>query len=272
MPPTEPRLLCVSIHDVAPATWPACVRLAQAMRALGPLPLTWLVVPRYHGQPWQPGPWDAGLAEALARGDELALHGDLHLDTAPLPWPGLGARLLRRGYTRGEGEFAALTVAEAARRLARGRAWFAARGWPLHGFVAPAWLLGAQAWTALQAEAFAYTTTFTRLHLLPAGGAVASPALVYAARNRAGRLASRWLVTAGAARLAAAPLVRLALHPADASHPALLAHAQRTAARLLASHQPVTKHTATQLFSGRRPTCHPANAPGPRPDRRAGRC
>jgi len=44
--------------------------------------------------------------------------------------------------TPGEGEFWALSEREATRRIEAGVAWFRAQGWPLAGFVAPAWLLG----------------------------------------------------------------------------------------------------------------------------------
>src|SRR5688572_16051893 len=66
--------LCVSIHDVAPATWDECARLAQAMREVAELPLTWLVVPQYHRAGGDPARMESGLGCALARGDELALH------------------------------------------------------------------------------------------------------------------------------------------------------------------------------------------------------
>src|SRR5687768_15049263 len=96
--------LCVSIHDVAPATWDECARLAQAMREVAELPLTWLVVPQYHRAGGDPARMESGLGSALARGDELALHGYTHLDTAPRG-PGLGDRFLRGTYSQ-EGEFA----------------------------------------------------------------------------------------------------------------------------------------------------------------------
>ena len=44
--PIDEQVLCVSIHDVAPATWTDCLRLVQAVRAVADIPLTWLVVPQ----------------------------------------------------------------------------------------------------------------------------------------------------------------------------------------------------------------------------------
>lgn len=251
--------LCVSIHDVAPATWDECKRLAQALREVGELALTWLVVPAYHRAGGEPAWMEAGLERALAQGDELALHGFTHLDTAPRG-PGLSERFLRGSYSH-EGEFAALPADEAARRIQRGLDWFAERGWPVHGFVPPAWLMGEGAWQALRAFDFDYTTTFMRFHLLGAGAATAtgtgraaiagettvlSPSLVYAARNRAGRLASPLLADALALVLARRPLIRLSLHPPDVRHPRLLRHAQATVERLLATHTAMTKAAFAQ--------------------------
>ena len=45
------RALTVVLHDVAPATWPAVERLRRCVRSVAPLPVTQLVVPRWHGQP-----------------------------------------------------------------------------------------------------------------------------------------------------------------------------------------------------------------------------
>lgn len=263
--------LCVSIHDVAPATWDECRRLAQAVREVAELPLTWLVVPQYHRAGGEPARMEAGLEQALAQGDELALHGFTHLDTAPRG-PGLSERFLRGSYSH-EGEFAALPADEAARRIQRGLDWFAERGWPVHGFVPPAWLMGEGAWQALRAFDFDYTTTFLRFHLLGAGagtartagtigrsGAVLSPSLVYAARNRTGRFASPLLANALTLALARRPLIRLSLHPPDVRHPRLLRHAQATVERLLASHTAMTKAAFARRFTSTVPSSlHPAS-------------
>ena len=240
VPPTEPRALCVSIHDVAPDTWPDCVRLQRAVEAVAAIPLTWLVVPRYHGRAPAAPAMEHALGALLARGHELALHGYTHLDSAA-PGGGWRGRFLRTVYTTGEGEFAALDEAGARQRIALGLAWFAERGWPVRGFVPPAWLLSEGAWRALRAAPFDYTTTFSRFHWLKAGRAVWSPSLVYTARNATGRLVSPRMADALASLLATAPLVRLGLHPADARHPALMRHAQRLVERLLADRQALTK-------------------------------
>lgn len=242
-------MLCVSIHDVAPATWDECERLARALRSVGEIPLSWLVVPHYHNRSHDHAHGEAamraGLDAALARGDELVLHGYTHLDTEA-PAGGLRERFLRGVYTRSEGEFSALSAAEARRRIGLGLEWFRARGWQSPGFVAPAWLLGQGAWEVLPEFGFAYTTTFTRFHLLQEGRSVYAPSLVYTARNRSGRALSPLAASLAAPLLARAPLMRLSLHPPDVRHPRLVAHAQRLVERMLASHAAVTKAACAQ--------------------------
>lgn len=247
-------MLCVSIHDVAPATWHECERLAQALRRAGDIPLSWLVVPHYHQHEHEhehehehaheheheQAAMRAGLDAAVTRGDELVLHGYTHLDTGRQAGS-LRERFLRGVYTRSEGEFSALPAAEARRRIGLGLEWFRARGWQSPGFVAPAWLLGQGAWEALPEFGFAYTTTFTRFHLLREGRSVFAPSLVYTARNRGGRVLSPLAASLAAPLLARAPLMRLSLHPPDVRHPRLVAHAQRLVERMLATHTAVTK-------------------------------
>lgn len=259
MPPTEPRLLCVSIHDVAPATWKDCERLARAIGEVADIPLTWLVVPRYHGATGNLPAMEAWLGQALARGHELALHGYTHLDTEAAG-ASLRSRFLRGVYTQREGEFAALAAGAARRRIQRGLDWFGERGWPVSGFVPPAWLMSEGAWEALKTFPFAYTTSFTRFHLLAQGSSVFSPSLVYAARNRAGRIFSPLAAAAGAALLARAPVVRLSLHPPDVRHPRLLRHAQGLAERLLGTRTAVTKAGAASLLTNMVPS---ASSPAP---------
>jgi predicted deacetylase len=253
--PNLKPMLCVSIHDVAPATWPDCLRLVEAIRAVADIPLTWLVVPHYHFRPEQSPAMEACLNAALERGDELALHGYSHLDTEAASG-GLRARFLRNVYTRREGEFAALSEDEARRRLALGLEWFAARGWTPSGFVPPAWLLGEGSWRALRAERFAYTTTFSHFHCLRdaqgrpvSGKAVLSPSMVYAARNRSGRFLSPRVADATAAMFANAPLVRFSLHPPDARYPELVRHTQRVLERLLARREAVTKEECARRLT-----------------------
>jgi predicted deacetylase len=241
MSPNESRALCVSIHDVAPSTWTACERLWKALSEVAPgVPLTWLVVPRYHDRDDTSTAMEEGLAQLQGEGHELALHGYTHLDHGPPP-ADLRQRFLRRIYTTGEGEFAALDEAAALQRIDLGLAWFERRGWPVRGFVAPAWLMSSGARAAVRQRPFSYMTTFTKFEILPDGPGLNAPSLVYIARQRAGRWLSPRIADAAAAAMAGHRLIRFSLHPADAAHPALIRHAQAMLERLLRERAPMTK-------------------------------
>jgi predicted deacetylase len=174
------------------------------------------VVPRWHGQPSTRG-FEAAMDQAQAQGHEQALHGWSHQD--PQPAAGARQRLRRRFYTAGEGEFAALTRADAARRLALGRRWFERRGWPLHGFVPPAWLLGEGSAQALREAGFEYSCTLDRFIGLRGQPPLRAWSLVFSTRAAWRRGVSRLWVPLLALRLRQAPLLRFELHPDDVVYP-----------------------------------------------------
>lgn len=237
----ESRALCVSIHDVAPHTWPQCEYLLQTIAEVANIPVTLLVVPAWHRLPVRDtSAYERALERRLVKGDELALHGYAHLDEGPPP-RGLFERFRRHVYTLREGEFSALDLEGAERRIEAGLAWFAARRWRVDGFVAPAWLMSSSTWQALEEFSFLYTTTLTHFHVLPERLALPSPSMVYAARNAIGRFGSRcrnaWLMHA----LYDAPLVRFGLHPADAHYPDLVRHSCELISDLLATRSAMTK-------------------------------
>jgi predicted deacetylase len=263
MKPESGRWVAVSLHDVAPATWDRCQRVLAAIREVADIPLTLLVVPAYHGacsaQPW----FEQRLGERLAGGDELALHGYFHCD--PQAPTGVVDWLRRRVYTV-EGEFATLCEREAAERIHLGQRWFAANGWPLAGFVAPAWLLGAGAWSALRANRdLLYTTTLTQLHLLPAVATVPAPCLAYSARTAWRRTGSRLWNPVLARAAASMPLVRLGLHPGDADDADLRRSWQRVLARLLEDRRAATKADIARAWADSMQHREDRPAPGVRP-------
>lgn len=209
------RRCCIVLHDVAPPTWAACEWMLARLAEIGPFPVTLLAVPNYHGCGRDPA-FERWLARRAQGGDEVALHGFEHLDSAPpkgsIDW------LRRRVYTRGEGEFWSLSTDEAARRLDLGLRWLRELDIVPSGFVAPAWLLGAQAWEAVRQRDFDYTCTLAHLHLLAGRAAprtIRCQSQVYSTSTRW----RRWLSVAWNESLAAwqrqEPLVRLELHPSD---------------------------------------------------------
>src|SRR5205814_410239 len=179
--------LCVVLHDVAPATHAACERTLHAVRDVADVPVTLLAVPRYHCEP-SPAAFGEWLRERSAAGDEVALHGYTHIDEG-VP-RNFVDHLRRRHYTRGEGEFADLSITEAMRRLTAGVRWFARQRLPLQGFVAPAWLMSLGTWEALRWLDLSYTCTLRRLVLLPDRRHLTSQSLVYSSSSAWRRQAS----------------------------------------------------------------------------------
>ncbi len=234
------RWLCVSLHDVAPATWASCQRVLAAVREVAEIPLTLLVVPAYHGQCSAQPEFEHAITAQLALGHELALHGYFHLDpqvpTDAVDW------VRRRIYTAGEGEFCGLSEEEARERMTLGARWFAARGWPLSGFVAPAWLLGSGAWKALHTQNhLQYTSTLTNLIALPEVHAIPAPCLTYSVRSAWRRPTSIVWNTVLSRVTANASVLRLGLHPNDAESPFVRRSWQRLLERALTHRTATTK-------------------------------
>jgi hypothetical protein len=237
---TLERKFAVSVHDVAPATWPDCARLLARLDQLGISPLTLLVVPHYHGgvSALEDPAFRAAINERGGRGDEIALHG-----------------CYRRVLTAAEGEFAALTIAAAAARLATGNALLEACGWRVTGFVPPAWLLSEGARAALRRSRFTWTSSRDALIALPSGRQISAPSLVYSTRARWRRAASLAWNSARAAAVRDLPLVRLALHPSDAGFPDVIRHWSQLASRLRRERRTVLESqcvspTATAFVAG----------------------
>jgi predicted deacetylase len=245
VPSADSPRLCICLHDVAPATWPACQRLLALLQTLGAPPVTLLVVPDYHhrGRIDRHADFLRALDRRLARGDEVALHGYHHVDDQPI----VGLQGLRRRlYTAGEGEFAALSRDAAMRRLEQGLDLTRSLGWEVSGFVAPAWLMSRGTRRALAASPLRYTTTLGSIVTLPRWRVMAAPTLVYSVRASWRRTASRawnhWLYR----RSPNAPVVRLGLHPADAHHPRVLEHWRGLLAQLLGEREAVVKRTVAE--------------------------
>ena len=239
------RMLCIAIHDVAPATWPRCEVLLNLLRSIGAPPATLLVVPEYHRR----GSVESDLAfvraidARIARGDEIALHGYYHVDDGPAAYSAF-EWLQRRVLTASEGEFAALTECEAELRIGAGLRMFERLSWDVAGFVAPAWLLGPGARAALARTTIRYTSTHTHLEMVAHGQSIAAPAISASARSRWRRWTSRRWLSAADAVTRSRPLLRIALHPADADDAHLLASWRDLLEALLVDRVALTKSVA----------------------------
>ena len=221
-----PRRLLASIHDVAPRFEREVEQLAEMLDSrLGAARFAMLVVPDH----WSASPLagNTGFAARLRNwadaGVEMFLHGFTHRDDAP-------ASFKARHLTASEGEFLALSQAEAGRRLHDGRAIVEdAIGRPVAGFIAPAWLYGEGARAAIKAQGFALAEDHLRVWR-PSDGRVLArgPVVTWASRSPARIRSSLAFATVARPGLALLPTVRLAVHPGDTGVPALLASIDAT--------------------------------------------
>lgn len=258
------RALCISIHDVAPATWPQCRQLIAALRDVGHCPLGLLLVPRWHGHRLID---DARFLNELQQllddgcGHEVLLHGLYHVDDARAPTSPVGW-LRRRILTQREGEFAALGKSDALAKIRAGLRELqccGVRGMQVSGFVPPAWLMSPGARLAIAEQGsqlgLRYASLFTGLLDLQQGCFARAPALVYSARWRAGDALVRGAVGVIAALGSGSPLLRIGLHPSDLRRPANLRHAQRLVERALRERVPLTEGCWLQNHMGKFVAC-----------------
>ncbi|MDA8248050.1 MAG: polysaccharide deacetylase family protein [Rhodospirillales bacterium] len=243
-------VLCIAIHDVAPATWSACEALLKMLERLGSPAVTLLVVPDYHrsGRIDDAPGFVAAVNAWIAAGAEVALHGYYHLDEAPAPG-NPHAWLQRRILTDGEGEFAALTQVQAADRITRGLAQLEdGCGWQVSGFVPPAWLASVGARAAIRRSSLLYTSTRSGLLRLTDAVRIGAPCLTASTRSPLRRCTSRLWLESLAAATAKTPLLRIALHPADAGHVEVTNFWARLIERLLEQRSTLTKRQAVERY------------------------
>lgn len=206
--------IAVSIHDVEPATYERCALIRDWLCDHGIDRATLLVIPagdlhHFHDRRPELADW---LTERMRDGDTVAQHGFQHrqLRRAAPPRQAL-ARL------QGAAEFVGLDQAETRRSVDAGRRVLRLAGIEPRGFVAPGF-----AYTpALQqtlARSFDWWASLHHLHSDGGRRRTFAPALTLGTSDAAKRLLSPLLVRAGA--MAAGPLLRLELHPADFDHPA----------------------------------------------------
>lgn len=240
--------ICIALHDVAPATWPQCAVLLGLLGDLRCTAITLLVVPNYHGRGRIADVPQVArvLDRCVERGAEVALHGYSHYDSAPPPRR-VAEWWRRRVLTAGEGEFSALSAACAAERIEQGRRELVGLGWPVRGFVAPAWLVSEGTWQALRQGQWRYTATREALYDLDSLRRIPAPALSVSTRSPWRRAASRVWLRGMRVALRARPLLRLALHPADACHPDALRDWRWLVDLLLEERVAVTKSQAIAL-------------------------
>jgi predicted deacetylase len=247
----RPPEVSIEVHDVAPDTWAECAAVLRMLDDVGARHVTLLVDPHYHRRRTIDSDLRVrrALQRRLERGDELALHGYWHLDEEPAPRT-LRGFVERRVLTRAEGEFAAIDETSASWRLARGVETFAAMGWPLYGFVPPAWLLGDGARNAVSrcGHAFEYVAVRRGVYRLPDWRFARSATVAYSPDRAWRRVISRAMIRRELARARALPLLRLAIHPQDARVPEVMNHWCTLVEEAMSERVPVTKHDWARMM------------------------
>ena len=214
--------IVVSLHDVAPSNRGVVEKILSELAQCGIHTCSLLVVPDYHheGLATKDRQFVSWLRDLESDGHEIVIHGYCHLRPRRAKET-TGDRFLTGFYTNDEGEFYDLNYEEALRRITTARDEFRANGLKPRGFIAPAWLLSAEAERAACDAEMEYTTRLRMVRDLRSGEDFAAPSIVYSVRSGWRRGVSRaWNATLFRF-LKGNPLLRVSIHPPDYSHPAI---------------------------------------------------
>jgi predicted deacetylase len=214
--------LVVSLHDVAPSTQPVADKILSELTQKGIRHCSLLVVPDYHhqGASMQDRQFVSWLRNLEAIGHEIVIHGYFH-ERSSRAAESFFEKLVTRIYTQGEGEFYDISYDEAFRRIKTARDEFCSAGLKPRGFVAPAWLLSAEAERAARDAEMEYTTRLRNILDLRSGEIFSARSLVYSVRNNWRRRTSLLWNAALSRMVKENPLVRVSIHPPDFSHPTI---------------------------------------------------
>ncbi|MDR2856978.1 MAG: polysaccharide deacetylase family protein [Novosphingobium sp.] len=233
-------MLLLSIHDVSPRTEGAVDRLRERFAACVPMNrMALLVVPDHWGDaPIVRGsPFASRLRSWAEEGAEIFVHGWFHRDTCRHRT--LVAHLKARTMTAREGEFLGLDRNRASALMQDGKCLLEdIIGQSVAGFIAPAWLYGAGALSALGDRGFQIAEDHWKVWQPGSGRVLAKgPVLTWASRSPA-RIASSLLAARALVPLLARMRVaRIGMHPADIRVPAIVASIDRAVARLTETHR-----------------------------------
>ena len=225
MPNPPGKHLLVSIHDVGPRFAREIDQLADKLSSLlgGPR-FAMLVVPDHWGMAplAKDRAFQARLRQWSGEGVEMFVHGWFHRDEATHRG---AANFKARHMTAGEGEFLGLSEAEARQRMEDGKALIEdIIGCPAAGFVAPAWLYGPGAESALHASGFALAEDHFRVWRPNDGTVLArGPVITWASRSAMRTASSIAFAALARTSLHLLESVRIAVHPGDVTKPSLLA-------------------------------------------------
>ena len=214
--------MVVSLHDIAPSNRDVANEIISELSRHNVRVCSLLVVPDYHHQGLitKDRPFVAWLRDLELEGHEIVIHGYFH-ERPPRPNETLRDKFLTRFYTHYEGEFYDLDYEEALRRITSARDEFRASGVTPRGFIAPAWLLSADAESAARDAELEYTTRLRTVRDLRSNQKFAARSIVYSVRSDWRRTVSLVWNAALLQFLKNNPLLRLSIHPPDYSQPAV---------------------------------------------------
>ena len=190
-----------------------------------------LVIPNHHQRApiSEDSAFQRWLARKIESGHEPVLHGYFHQRQKQKD-DSFRAKVTTEIYTAGEGEFFDLSAAEASARAKQGLEDLAFLQRKVVGFIAPAWLLGANAEVAIGGLGFLYTTRLGRVQTFGRSQDIRSQSLVWSTRASWRAVTSLAWNRYLALRLARAPLIRIGIHPPDLQHSRVWEQVRRLAA------------------------------------------
>lgn len=237
--------LVIALHDVAPSTLGETERWRALVAGITDGPVSLLVVPRYGGrESWRAGPGAAWLRARWRAGDEAVMHGYSHLSRDGRD----GCELRGRDARSIE-----VLIEDGARELA-------AAGLEAEGFISPSYVHPPATDASCRSAGLRWWATRTALR--DEGRSCALPSVGLGASTAVRRLLSPPAARLAARLLAAAPVIRLDLHPADLRHSRLERSGCDLLELLLAQDRRPVTHAA--VLEARLPGGWPQPAPARR--------
>jgi uncharacterized protein len=227
------KSLVVSLHDVCPLTRTLCEEILSQLLQLGIRQTSLLVIPNHHGSApvTEDSAFRKWLVQKVEAGHEPVLHGYFH-QRQRCDADSLVAKVTTEVYTAGEGEFFDLSTEEALSRAEKGLEDLSFLPRKVVGFIAPAWLLAANAEIGIRKAGFLYTTRLGRVRIFSRRLDIRSQSLVWSTRAHWRALMSLAWNQSLAWRLADAALIRIGIHPPDLRHPGVWGQVLQLAATL----------------------------------------
>jgi uncharacterized protein len=229
----------VSLHDFHPGSRELISAQVDLLQQWGVKNCSILVIPHYHhGKRTRDDQKSLDyLNQRHQAGDDLVLHGYYHDRSGNKG----GSYFLTQLYTANEAEFLDLSDGEMRHRIELGRKLWEEQGWPLHGFIAPGWLMPGEQDKLLKRLGFDYTTRLGRFTQLQKNRQHNSQSLCYSTRAAWRRGLSAFWNPALFWHLRRTETIRLSLHPNDFTWPALKLQIQETVEMALAEgFEPIT--------------------------------